>query len=156
MQREILTGAVAELHQQHEQTVASFEELRTEALRVKAERDEAIGLLQRVLSFRDGALVHILQADLRLFLARVRELPAEQRSITAINRQQMLERELVTARPEADEALTLLQAWYRGVEERFGEDRCVDLKARTNEVEEALAEMDGAAYSDALAKVKRR
>lgn len=143
MQTEILAGAVAELHEQERRDLA-------------AERAEAIRLLQRSLEIREAGPNGPHKTDVRTFLARAGELPPQYRSITRIDRLKLVANELVALAPEADDALNLLQAWYRGVEERFGDARCQDLKARCNEVEEALADLDRVAYSDALAKTRQR
>lgn len=59
-------------HQEEQQSLsASIADLSTTALRVKAERDEALKLLRRVLQVREMGLQGPMKSDIRHFLSRV-------------------------------------------------------------------------------------
>lgn len=146
MRKEVLTGAVLDLHKRGEvaesTTLAeSATGLINTALRVKDERDGAVGLLRKVLmtgaSWREQAEIHAeIETFLRTMGVKTLRLPAAAR----FERQQQMEADIVTFNPDTVEALELLHALQRALVDRYG-DRTTDLVARLNEVEEALAEV---------------
>jgi hypothetical protein len=148
MQREIMSGAVLDLHQSAEQA---------DAMKLRAAIFDVLDSRAWTLS-GDGDAVNQQRLDFADAVERRLEVLRGARgvSVQRLDRLAMLRRELVAAHPECDDALTLVQALYRGIEDRYGDARCHDLKERFNEVEEALAELDGAYYSDELAKTRQR
>jgi hypothetical protein len=116
MGKEILSGAVLDLHQKageapRDSLAATMASLGETALRVKDERDGAVGLLRRVLitgdTWREQAA---LCAQVEAFLATLNKPQPRLTAAARFERQQQLEQALAAFHPDTVEALALLHA----------------------------------------------
>jgi hypothetical protein len=130
--REILTGAVLELHQ------------REAAQLMKDERDEALKLLRRTLELREIGADGPHKSDIRAFFVRLGEPVAMTRGA----RQQAVERAIVAFNPDTTEALELLASFSRALTDRYGDVRTADLRKCLDDVEEALGEVEAELLRD--------
>jgi hypothetical protein len=132
--REILAGAVLDLHQ------------REAAQLMKDERDEALKLLRRTLELREIGGEGPHKSDIRAFFVRLGEPVA----MTRVARQQSLERAIVAFNPDTTEAVELLASFTRALIDRYGKARTMDLQRCLNDVEEALGEVEAELLKDGV------
>jgi hypothetical protein len=73
MPKEVLAGAVLDLHLRSDTLAQSMSDLSDTALRVKDERDVAVKLLRTVLEMRELGAEGPTKSNIRAFLARIGE-----------------------------------------------------------------------------------
>jgi hypothetical protein len=138
MPKEVLAGAVLDLHQRSETLAQTMWDLSETALRVKDERDAAVKLLRTVLDMRELGAEGPTKSNIRAFLARI----GQPVTINRFARQQALEREISAFNADPGEAVELLQAISGALGERYGKDRARDVLQCIGETEEALSELE--------------
>jgi hypothetical protein len=130
MGKEVLAGAVLDLHERDEKAAERL---------LRSERDFAIHLLRRLL--RTGESWQELgrfKADVETFLAPLGYNP----SITRFAQQQAIEREITHFNADPREALELLGAISGALSERYGEPATQQVRECIQETEEALSELE--------------
>jgi hypothetical protein len=117
--KEILSGAVLDLHQRSDTLAQSMSELSDTALRVKDERDAAVKLLRTVLDMRELGAEGPTKSNIRAFLARI----GQPVTISRFARQQALEREIARSTRTRSRRSRSCTRSAGALTERYGKDR---------------------------------
>lgn len=150
--REVLTGAVLDLHKRDpeatnpqlslEEQVAALRATVREVAEIGArnadERNDAVRLLRRVLDHRELGTDGPVKSDIRAFLARLGQPVV----ISRFHRQQAIERDISAFNADTTEALEILHAVHGALKARYGEGRTTDLALPFADLEEALSELE--------------